>query len=214
LDTQQEPIVCAVCGRSLLRGELANTFLDGSSPRQVCELCTARAAHYGWRREGVQPLRDPRARGERTRSLVGRWRGGATVRPDEPVSADAPFDPAPPPPPAERRIHAIPTGEAQRAQRAVELFNRSEHPRTIAGVGRSLGAPFVYVDAVQTGTAVGIVVAWELCWYRYVVDLEDDVHGVRLLEQGDELAELGDTLGHANAAAGERGELALVPDAE
>ena len=37
---------------------------------------------------------------------------------------------------------------------------------------------------------VGIVVAWELCWYRYEVDLADEAAGVRVAAQGYELDEL------------------------
>ena len=38
---------------------------------------------------------------------------------------------------------------------------------------------------------VQIVVAWELCWYRYEVDLaEEGANGVRAAGQGYELTEL------------------------
>ena len=49
--TNQIDIACDVCGRTLLRGEHAETFLAGGSRRQVCDLCTARAQHEGWIRE-------------------------------------------------------------------------------------------------------------------------------------------------------------------
>src|SRR2546430_1075658 len=51
--TLHEAVACDVCGRTLLRGELAETYLDGGSRRQVCELCTARASHQGWIRESA-----------------------------------------------------------------------------------------------------------------------------------------------------------------
>ena len=57
---------------------------------------------------------------------------------------------------------------------------------------------------------MSIVVAWELCWYRYEVDLADEAAGVRVSGQGAELTELeADELG-GNAAADERGMLDLA----
>ena len=45
--TNQSDLACDICGRTLLRGEHAETFLAGGSRRQVCDLCTARAQHEG-----------------------------------------------------------------------------------------------------------------------------------------------------------------------
>ena len=58
------------------------------------------------------------------------------------------------------------------------MFNASEYPRRVAGLARSLGAPEVSVRAGEAvASSIVIVVAWELCWYRYEVDL-DDMQGV------------------------------------
>jgi hypothetical protein len=93
--------------------------------------------------------------------------------------------------------------------RALEVFNAGEPPRRIAGVARSLGAPSVTVRALEeSGSMVAIVVAWELCWYRYEVDLGDEAAGAVLVSQGMELDELPEEDRLANAAADERGELA------
>jgi hypothetical protein len=98
-----------------------------------------------------------------------------------------------------------------RLVRAVEIFNEGAHPRRVAGVARSLGAPAVSVRPVEDLAAVvGIVVAWELCWYRYEVALEDDVGDARVLAQGSELAELTAEERRANAAADELGALSLT----
>lgn len=98
-----------------------------------------------------------------------------------------------------------------KAERAVEVFNAGATPRRVAGVSRSLGAPVVTVRPLQdTGARVAIVVAWELCWYRYEVDLGDEAAGAVLAAEGMELDELPDEDRLANAAAGERGELALI----
>jgi hypothetical protein len=44
------------------------------------------------------------------------------------------------------------------------------------------------------GSVVMIVVAWELSWYRYEVDLGNEAAGVRVTEQGSELCELDPTI--------------------
>ncbi len=59
--------------------------------------------------------------------------------------------------------HANGGGKVE-ARRALEVFNAGEHPRRVAGVARSLGAPSVTVRALgqSPGTVVAIVIAWEL----------------------------------------------------
>jgi hypothetical protein len=104
----------------------------------------------------------------------------------------------------------ITNGEAKVA-RALEVFNAGEHPRRVAGVARSLGTPCVSTRSVaHTGSVVAIVVAWELCWYRYEVDLGDEAAGARVASQGTELHELLEEDRVGNATADERGELALL----
>lgn len=189
---------CDVCGRTLLKGERAHPYLDGGEHRTVCELCTSRAVQEGWVREGAMPRYDELgSRSDRRRSLLGRLRS----RRESPLSA-APDEPpdhhriaAPEPPrrrPSEpRHVRAVPTGVQQRMAAAVEAFNTSEHPRTIAGVARSLGLPSIAVlPAGERPSLVSIVAAWELCWYRYDVDLAEEDGAVRLASQGSELHEL------------------------
>jgi hypothetical protein len=95
--------------------------------------------------------------------------------------------------------------------RALEVFNAGDQPRRVAGVARSLGAPTVAVRPLEeSGSTVAIVVAWELCWYRYEVDLGDEAAGPQLVAQGMELDELPQEDRLANAAADERGELAAL----
>ena len=236
ITTSHAVVSCDVCGRTLLRGENADVFLHGGQRRMVCELCTPRAAHEGWIREGLDDAR-VRDRGDRrSRSLLGRLRTRLSEVPqpaeeapapgEEPVYEEAPpLEPvheAPPPvvqpeepvyeeaPPA-RNVHAVPTNADLKIARAVELFNLSEHPRTVSGVARSLGAPVVAVRPSQTeGSVVMIVVAWELSWYRYEVDLGNEAAGVRVTEQGSELGELDQEDQTANAAADEAGRLHLA----
>jgi hypothetical protein len=54
-----------------------------------------------------------------------------------------------------------------------------------------------------------VVVAWELCWYRYEIDLSDDEPTVRVADQGIELDELEPEERRPNAFSDENGSLAL-----
>ncbi|MDW5595866.1 hypothetical protein VSS74_16070 [Conexibacter stalactiti] len=220
--TTQAHVSCDVCGRTLLRGERAETYLVGGTRREVCELCQPRALHEGWVREGAALERGTRpASGERRRSLFSRLK---RPRPDDGAAPnggsrghDEPRDASPArsssrverlePQRELRQVRAVPTNVEQRTATAIERFNQSEHPRTIAGVARSLGAPVVVARALEEpASIVTIVVSWELCWYRYEVDL--DGGAVRSAGQGYELEELepADRV-EANAVADEYGAL-------
>lgn len=97
-------------------------------------------------------------------------------------------------------------------EQAIEIFNASECAGRVAGIARALGQPSVTVRATEhEGERAVIVVAWELCWYRYEVDLRGRPVTIALLADGTELDELAheDKLG--NASADERGELSLRP---
>ncbi len=221
-----------MCGRTLLRGEQADVYLNGGTRRAVCELCKDRALHEGWVREGTVPaFQDSESSADRRRSLFGKLRGR---REGSPPSSSAPtlrdeldsrswsetsFSGSPEPaltpreaPPIRepRHVRAVPTSSEQKAASAVELFNGSEHRRTVAGVARSLGAPGVSVaPSGARPSLVNVVVSWELCWYRYEVDLSDDQPSIRVAGQGYELAELTPEETHANAVADEQGTLTL-----
>ena len=107
-------------------------------------------------------------------------------------------------------MRAVPTSPEQKTAAAVELFNSSEHPRTVAGVARSLGLPTVSVlPSPGHASLVNVVVSWELCWYRYEVDLERQVPSVRAAGQGYELDELEAPERQPNAVADRARTLAL-----
>jgi hypothetical protein len=204
-------------------------FLSGGSRRSVCELCTDRALHEGWVREGAGASWDGGASsGERRRSLLGRLRSRRDGRnPEGSASAEeipgsppapAPRGPAPWPEPAParerirepRHVRAVPTSGEQRVAAAVEVFNSSEHRRTIAGVARSLGAPTVSVlVSEERASLVTVVVSWELCWYRYEIDLSDGAPSTRVGDQGYELEDLPAAERIPNAVADEHGGLTL-----
>ncbi len=258
ISTSHAVVACDVCGRTLLRGEHADGFLHSGSRRTVCELCTVRAMHEGWIREGLDgdlAVAPDRAGG--ARSLLGRLRArrADAVRPSavgaaeleqapegffaeeelsfapappvedvapEPVLQDAPLEmpalepavaSAAPPVPADpargtRSVRGVPSNADMKVARALELFNTGEHPRTVAGIARSLGAPAVTARPSATeGSVVTIVVAWELSWYRYEVDLADEASGARVVAQGAELSELDETDQQPNAGADAQGTL-------
>jgi hypothetical protein len=95
---------------------------------------------------------------------------------------------------------------------AVDAFNGSEYPRRIAGVARSLGSPVVSVrSAEHLDSIVRIVIAWELCWYRYEVDLGEEPVMAQSIGQGTELDQLAREEREGNAAASASGALALAP---
>jgi hypothetical protein len=108
-----------------------------------------------------------------------------------------------------RHVRAVPTNAQLKIDRALDLFNRSEHPRTIAGIARSLGAP--HASALTSGSSaaeVVLTVAWELSWYQFTVDLSDPREPVQVRAQGQELAELDDGARSWNLEADAEGRLA------
>ncbi|MHB8692362.1 MAG: hypothetical protein ACYDHH_14065 [Solirubrobacteraceae bacterium] len=264
--TSHETSVCDVCGRTLLRGEHADVYLNGGTRRCVCELCKTRALHEGWVREGTVPAYETGDSGsDRRRSLLGRLRGrpreaenGSSAAPtlDDELDGQSwsesgtggielsPTSPGgrPQPPPARRprestrggrwgsrtpagdpyretprgpgreprHVHAVPASAEQKIVAAIEVFNRSEYRRTVSGVARSLGEPWVCITPVENRPGlVNLVVSWELCWYRYDVDLSEDEPTIRVSGQGYELEELEPAERIANAVADEHGQLAL-----
>jgi hypothetical protein len=105
---------------------------------------------------------------------------------------------------------ALTAGEVK-VERALEVFNAGEHPRRVAGVARSLGEPSVAVRPLaESGSVVSIVVAWELSWYRYEVDLGDEAAGAKVVAQGTELGELAREDLLVNVVADEHGTLGAV----
>jgi hypothetical protein len=114
------------------------------------------------------------------------------------------------PPRDPRHVRAVPTNAQLKIERAMELFNGSEHPRTVAGIAKTLGEPMVSASTSIMGAAeVLLTVAWELSWYQFVVDLSDANHPVRMLGRGEELAELSEAAREWNGHAEDDGSLAI-----
>ncbi len=235
-----EDVSCEVCGRTILKGERTEAYLaPGGNRHIVCELCNDRALHYGWIRESAHAdLPTASRHAEPRRSLFGRLRRrkeGEVVLdgdelPDESAPDESgdelhaddeyPYEPAAPdPPPAiprmrrrkdPRHVRAVPTNGQAKVERALEVFNRSDHVRTIAGIGRTLGEPWVSAQpAPEAPSEVSLVVAWELSWYRYRIDLAEAGEAVSLIGKGQELDELDESTRDWNASALPDGRLAI-----
>jgi hypothetical protein len=205
-------VACDVCHRTMLKGERAEPYLTPSRERRlVCQLCAPRAQHEGWIREAAAPEMPARPqRAPERRGLLRRRR--APAKPDDDMAAPFTPDPGPPSgmverlddeeeprgllgrrssPRSPRHVKAVPTNAQLKIGRALELFNASEHPRTVAGIARTLGTPHASASTSKSSAAeVLLTVAWELSWYQFGVDLSDGREPVRPRGQGQELSEL------------------------
>ena len=205
------------------------TSRPAGSASTVCELCSRRAEHEGWIRESAAgdlpaalPRPEPRGRllgrlrrrraepDGAGRDLRGAGDGHATTGPRAPSPEPSTRSRAAAAGAAAASAHAT-AGPAPRArgahhrevkvERALELFNGSEHQRTIAG-HRPLARRAVGHRRARSRTRRArwsSCVAWELSWYRYRVDLGDAGEPVLLLEKGDELDEIDEALRDWNA---------------
>jgi predicted Fe-S protein YdhL (DUF1289 family) len=224
-----DAVSCDVCGRTILKGERAEWYLaPGGHRRQVCDLCAGRAQHHGWIREsgaGDLPARMPR--NEPRRGVFGRLRKRPPAEEGDPIHGDASSpdsngvrinpDPGPEvePPPrprsrpqSPRHVRAVPTTAEVKVERALELFNGSGHQRTVAGLARTLGPPWVSaLPDPNQASAVSVLVAWELSWYRYRVDLGDEADPVMMLDKGEELDQIEEPLRAWNAGLDDDGRV-------
>jgi hypothetical protein len=165
-------VSCAICGRTLLVGEDTTRFSpDGIEYLDVCPLCRGHAMEAGWYREGDTSL--PVMAAAPRRGFFARLMGTSQ---------------APSPPVAQPILSRLSPGD-QAIVEAVALFNGSPHRRTIEGLMRSLGTPRAVVLPIETGDS-GIVVCWDISWYRYRVT-PDASDPVQMIERGFDAAELG-----------------------
>lgn len=172
---------CAVCGRTLLRGERGSAYVDPTGGEEtVCPLCKPRAEASGW---VPAALADTVVRAEpsRRRSINLRERLARRVR-AHPAPSEA--------------------EEEHRPRTALDVFNASHEVRKVAGLRRSLGEPRVSIRDGEGGGRV-ITVAWDLSWYQWSV-ADDDVKQVA---KGNEVSELPISDRNWNAVAAEDGTL-------
>ena len=107
-------------------------------------------------------------------------------------------------------MRAVPTTAEVKVERALELFNASEHQRTVAGLSRSLGAPWAAaLPDLDAPSTVNLVVAWELSWYRFRIDLGDGSEPVGLAAKGDELDDIDAEMRAWNAGLDAEGRLVI-----
>jgi hypothetical protein len=184
---------CAVCGRTILRGERAADYVDDDGERAlVCPLCKPRAEQADWvpaeKAGTVSRHQGGRRRvGAGLRERLTRATEAAGARFARRAESDGTVAAEAPPPP--RRISPL------------ERFNASPEARKVAGLARSLGAPKVAVR--DRAGAKLITVAWELSWYQW------EVHGetVRQIATGREIEELAEHDREWNAVVGEDGSV-------
>jgi hypothetical protein len=97
-----------------------------------------------------------------------------------------------------------------RLEDAVDRFNESGRPHTVAGLTRTLGRPRASIGAAAGSPGeVRITVAWELTWYQWGVDTADPSRPVCELGQGGELTELDGSARIWNCGVDEGGRLYL-----
>lgn len=97
-----------------------------------------------------------------------------------------------------------------RLERAVGRFEGSDAARTVAGLSRTLGRPWVSIGAAAgSPDEVRVTVAWELCWYQWGIDLGDEMRAVYEIDRGDLVEQLDGSARQWNATANPEGRLML-----
>ena len=176
---------CAVCGRTILRGERCYAYVDPEAGEaSVCPLCKPRAESQGWLPAEFAAAVPPPPPRRRRGATALRERFVRTILPEPlPVPEPEPDEEAEPP-------TAPPD--------PLEVFNGSAEARKVAGLRRSLGEPRVCVRPDGDGPGKVVVVAWDLSWYRWTVRGES----VNQVAKGNEISELplGDRDWNASAA--------------
>jgi hypothetical protein len=210
---------CAVCGRTILKGEQAREYVSPQGQLQgVCVLCRGRAEASGWipaDQAGAAMLAPPnqkrrgdafrkrleraasRARSSSRRAVPATEVGAAKNGAPEESQETTPAKPRP------RR------GPEALMRHAVERFNGSDERRKVAGLVRSLGEPRAAVRPDAGRQMALVTVAWELSWYQWEVGGDGRGDPVREIAKGDEVSELTEDAQTWNAAVTEDGELRL-----
>ncbi len=172
---------CAVCGRTLLRGEQGSRYVDPDGAEEtVCPLCKPRAEASGWVPAALAGTRSREEPVRRRPSINLRERLARRVRPQP----------------------AAPEESEQRPRTPFDVFNASHEVRKVAGLRRSLGEPRVSIRDGEGGARV-ITVAWDLSWYQWSIEGEN----VKQIAKGNEISELPITDRNWNASAAEDGYL-------
>lgn len=197
---------CAVCERTILRGERAFEYRqEDGEVVTVCALCRDAAEARGWlpaEAALAEPAADEAEEGGRRRALRERLTRVTERRQERRAREEEPDVPLAEP----RRLDEGPRTPARLVRTAFEYFNATDQPRKIAGLARSLGEPSVHVTPDLERELVEVVVAWELTWYRWAVGPDGSVEQTG---RGSELEELPEHEREWNAAVSESGHLRL-----
>jgi hypothetical protein len=142
---------------------------------EVCPLCQETALEHGWVKEGSPisptPPIERRRRPGLTRRLTGRRSQQRAPIVAEPI------------------LRRLSDGE-QALVEAANLFNASDHRRTVVANAKSLGEPRASIVRLKgVNNELVITVAWDISWYQYRVSPES-VQPVRLAERGQDSSEL------------------------
>lgn len=186
---------CAVCERTLLMGERSTRFSPNGPESfvDVCQLCQDAAHESGWRKEGAPTTPTIAPDRRRTRFSLG----GLLGRPvgQAPVASE----------PTLRRLSEAELTIVDAADR----FNASQYRRTVGGIAKSLGTPYVSIVTLSGVNAdVVLTIAWDISWYQYRVTA--DSAPVRLAERGQDPSDLEGSFTEWNAHLEEDGR--VVPD--
>lgn len=194
-----QPLACAICGRTILLGEEPLRFVHEQRSRTVCRLCVNDARGSGWVEDGrpspppITPLRSAGL----LRRIFRRTTQIADVHLADPASTTR----------GVARAEDIATATARLI--GIDAFNASPYRATVSGIAKSLGQPRVSVVAYggrRPGIAVTIV--WDLCWYRYLVE-PGGAPVVRLDARGDSITELAPRWRDWNALTTDNGSIVL-----
>jgi hypothetical protein len=111
-------------------------------------------------------------------------------------------------PPADQSDEGLTVEEVPLAQK---YFNESSHTEKTRSVRRSLGRPVVNLTKLAgSPRQVLITIAWEIVWYQYLVELDEDSPGeerVALFAEGMELQEVNPVFSRPNAQLDDEGRI-------
>jgi hypothetical protein len=143
-----------------------------------------------------------------------RWRLWQT-RTKAPAPAPAPVTSGPDRDPAARgaRVERLEVEPSPLSpfERAANRFNAGAAGHTVAGLVRTLGPPWVSVGAsAGAPREMRITVAWELSWYQWGVDLDDEGRPAFEIAKGREIDELDAAARQWNASAVEGGRIVVL----
>jgi hypothetical protein len=188
---------CAICERTLLMGERTVRYTQHGSDEfvDVCPLCRDIAVEHGWVKEGSPMTPTIAAERKRSRFSLSSLLGQRPVG-TEPVASE----------PILRRLSEAELSIVDAADR----FNGSQYRRTIGGIAKSLGTPFVSIVPLSgVNQEIVLTVAWDISWYQYRLAPES-AQPVRLEGRGHDPDELDALFTDWNAHLEDDGR--VVPD--